>query len=93
MDGSYLRLAWSRSHADCCSRILDLVESRCARSIDEARRDRIASMAVDERLALLKRLSDEGLTSYMALHGVDRRTAVERIKATRRLGRRPSSCG
>jgi hypothetical protein len=68
------------------------VPSDSARAIDDARQERVAALTVDERLALLKRLSEEGLASYMALHGVDRRTAVARIKSTRRLGRRPSSC-
>jgi len=48
-------------------------------------------MTPAERVALAMRLSEEGLASFMALHGVDRRAAIARIKATRRAGRRPSA--
>lgn len=47
-------------------------------------------MTPDERVRLAHRLGDEGLASFMSVQGVDRQTAVARIKATRRLGRRPS---
>jgi hypothetical protein len=47
-------------------------------------------MTLDERVRLAVRLGELGLASYMSTHGVDRRTAASRIKATRRLGRRPS---
>ena len=61
--------------------------SRAARSIRRAQLDRFARMSPDERVALARRLGEEGLASYMATHGVDRATAVTRIRATRRLGR------
>jgi hypothetical protein len=48
-------------------------------------------MTPHERVRLAERLGEEGLTSYMHTHRVDRQTAVARIKATRRLGRRPSA--
>jgi hypothetical protein len=54
--------------------------------------ERLAAMTPDERVVLAVRLGEEGLASYVETHGVDRRTAVARIKATRRLGRRPSVC-
>lgn len=47
-------------------------------------------MSAAERVALAMRLCDEGLAAYMAVHRVDRPTAVARIRATRRAGRRPS---
>jgi hypothetical protein len=47
-------------------------------------------MTPDARVALVIRLREEGLASFMATHGLDRAAAVARIKATRRLGRRPS---
>ena len=50
-------------------------------------------MTPDERVALIERLGAEGLSSYIAVHGVDWRTAMARIKSTRRLGRRRSVCG
>ena len=48
-------------------------------------------MTPAERVALVVRLSEEGLASYMATHGLDRQTAITRIRATRRVGRRPSA--
>jgi hypothetical protein len=48
-------------------------------------------MTPAERVALAARLGEEGLASYMTLHRLDRRAAVARIKAARRLGRRPSA--
>jgi hypothetical protein len=50
-------------------------------------RERIAAMTPDERVALVLRLSREGLASYMTTHQVDLPTARARIGATRRLGR------
>jgi hypothetical protein len=35
-------------------------------------------------------LADEGIASYILTQGVDRATAIRRIKATHRLGRRGS---
>jgi hypothetical protein len=52
--------------------------------------DKHQALTPDERVLLAERLGDEGLAAYMEAHGVDRQTAVARIKATRRLGR-PSS--
>jgi hypothetical protein len=68
------------------------MESRSATAIARRRAERLAAMTPDERVRLAERLSEEGLTSYIATHGIDRRTAVARIKATRRLGRRRSAC-
>jgi len=44
-----------------------------------------------ERVALLERLSADGLLRFRQTHGLDRPTAVACIKATRRIGRRPST--
>lgn len=64
-----------------------------SRSASATRRlARLASMTPDERVRLAMRLGEDGLSLYMSTHGVDRRTATARIKATRRLGRRPSAC-
>jgi hypothetical protein len=68
-----------------------MVRSRSAAASDRSRAERLAAMTPDERVRLAERLGEEGLASYMRTHGVDRRTAVARIKATRRLGRRPSA--
>jgi hypothetical protein len=47
-------------------------------------------MTPDARVRLAARLTEEGLASFMAVHALDRASAIARIKATRRLGRRPS---
>jgi hypothetical protein len=49
-------------------------------------------MTPDERVGLLRQLFERGLASYMETFEVDRRVAVARIKAARRLGRRHSAC-
>ena len=43
------------------------------------------------RVALAVQLGEEGVASYMATHGVDRPTAISRIKIARRAGRRRSA--
>jgi hypothetical protein len=68
------------------------MRSRSAEAVDRRRMERLAAMTADERIDLLGRLADEGLGTYMETFGVDRRTAVARIEATRRLGRRRSAC-
>jgi hypothetical protein len=67
------------------------VPSRVAREFAERRRERLAAMTPAERVALAIRLGEEGLASFMAVHRIDRRTAIARIKATRRIGRRRST--
>ena len=67
------------------------MHSRSAAAIDERRVARLAAMTPGERVALALRLGEEGLAMYMATRGVDRRTAIAQIKATRRLGRRRSA--
>jgi hypothetical protein len=59
---------------------------------ERSRARRLAAMTPDERVSLALWLREEGLTGYMATHGVDRRTAIAQIQATRRLGRRRSAC-
>jgi hypothetical protein len=66
------------------------VRSRAAAKNRQTQLQRFARMTPDERVALAMRLAEEGLSNYMETHGVDRQTAIARIKRTRRLGRRPS---
>jgi len=63
------------------------MRSRVAGEIAQVDRERVAAMTPDERVALVQKLSREGLESYVAVHQVDRPTARARIGATRRLGR------
>jgi len=59
-------------------------------AVNNRRGARLAAMTPEARVTLVVRLREEGLASFMATHGLDRAAAVARIKATRRLGRRPS---
>lgn len=68
------------------------MRSKVAAETARTRAQRVAAMTPAERVALAERLGAEGVTAYMASHGVDRRTAITRIKATHRLGRRHSAC-
>ena len=66
------------------------MRSRSADAIAATRAARLAAMTPDARVNLAGRLREDGLASFMTAHQLDRRSAVARIKATRRLGRRPS---
>jgi hypothetical protein len=68
------------------------MQSRSLEAANQARAGRLAAMTPGERVALAARLGEEGLAAYSQTHGVDRGTAIARIKATRRLGRRRSVC-
>ncbi|HEX5045129.1 MAG TPA: hypothetical protein VFV75_19700 [Candidatus Polarisedimenticolaceae bacterium] len=67
------------------------MRSRSALAGTRRRAERLAAMTPDERMCLAERLGEEGLLVYMTVQRVDRRTAAATIKATRRLGRRPSA--
>lgn len=67
-----------------------VAKSRVAREVTRERMARIAGMTIEERLALLERMREQGLSTYIQLHRVDRPTAIARIKATTRFGRRRS---
>jgi hypothetical protein len=67
------------------------MHSAVAHAVSQAQREQLAAMSPAERVALAVRLGEEGIASYMATHGLDRQTAIARIRATRRVGRRPSS--
>jgi hypothetical protein len=66
--------------------------STVAGELARNRRIRLAAMSPAERIRLAERLGNEGVASFMITQGIDRRTAIARIKATRRFGRRHSPC-
>jgi len=76
---------------DLARRYTSPMRSRSAAAINRRRAERLAAMTPDARVALAARLGEEGLAMFMAVHGVDRATAIARVKATRRLGRRRSA--
>ncbi|HET8797995.1 MAG TPA: hypothetical protein VFO89_09910 [Thermoanaerobaculia bacterium] len=69
-----------------------MARSPLAERLKQEQRERYAAMTPAARLALSERLGEEALAEYMAANGVDRAAAVRAIKATRRIGRRPSRC-
>ena len=71
-------------------RYTSTMRSRSAAAVEESRAARLAAMTAEARVRLAIRLGEDGLSSFMATHRLDRRSAVARIKATRRIGRRPS---
>ena len=52
----------------------------------------VAAMTAAERVELAIRLGNESLAVYMATHGVDRKTALHRIRARSQHGRRRCRC-
>lgn len=66
------------------------MKSAVNRATARARMARHAAMTPAERVALAARLQREGVAAFMLTQGVDRPTAIRRIKALHRLGRRPS---
>ncbi len=62
---------------------------------DELRREqleRFAKMTAGERVALSERLGEEGLAAFMSANDLDRESALEAIRRSRRIGRKPSAC-
>jgi len=69
------------------------MRSTVAAAVSRKRHEQLAAMSTAERIAVAERLGAEGILAFMTTHGVDRQTAIRRIKATRGLGRRYSGCG
>ena len=65
--------------------------SKVASHVSRRRVRRIAALTPAERIQLAERLGEEGVASFVITQRVDRRTAIARIKATHRLGRRHSA--
>lgn len=72
--------------------ILGGMRSKLAEQLQQEQRERYARMTPDERLALSERLGQEALADYMSAHGVDRATALQVFRKSRRAGRTPSAC-
>ena len=68
------------------------MRSRLAEELKKEQRERFAKMTPAERVALTVRLGEEGLAEFMSAQRLDRATAIEAIKRSRRRGRRPSRC-
>ncbi|HEX9160832.1 MAG TPA: hypothetical protein VF980_03920 [Thermoanaerobaculia bacterium] len=62
---------------------------------DDLRReqlDRFARMTPAERVALSEKLGQDGLAAFMSANGLDRESALQAIRRSRRVGRRRSRC-
>ena len=68
-----------------------MARSKVASEVTREQMARIAAMTPEQRTALAIRLGEAAIDTYMAAEAVDRRTAIYRIRATRRLGRRRSA--
>jgi hypothetical protein len=66
------------------------MKSKVASDLAREQAKRVAAMTPAERVALAERLGEESIALYMATQNVDRRTAIARLEANRRAGRRPS---
>jgi hypothetical protein len=66
------------------------MKSKVAADLAQEQAKRVAALTPAERIALVERLGEESIALYMAAQSVDRRTAMARIEASRRFGRRPS---
>ncbi len=66
------------------------MRSPTAARLDEQRRARHAALSPAERIALAVKMSEEGLATFMATQQLDRASAIRRIKASHRQGRRLS---
>lgn len=66
------------------------MRSRVAETLRSEQRARFAAMTAEDRVALALRLGDEWLASYMSLHQIDRRAAMNVLRRSRRTGRKPS---
>jgi hypothetical protein len=65
--------------------------SKVANDVARRRWRRIAALSPAERIQLAEQLGRQGIESFTITQRVDRRTAIARIKATHRLGRRHST--
>lgn len=68
------------------------MRSRLAEELRREQRERFAKMTPAERVALTVRLGEEGLAELMSAQRLDRASAIEAIKQSRRRGRRRSRC-
>lgn len=58
---------------------------------DDSRAD-VRRLTPDERVRLALQIGERGIQFFMSAHGLDRREALRRMRASRTLGRTPSRC-
>ena len=67
-----------------------MARSKVAEDLRKDQMREVLAMTPDERVKLILALRDRGLNAMMAARNIDRDTAIEEIKRSRRLGRRYS---
>jgi hypothetical protein len=67
-----------------------MARSKVAEELRKEQMRDVLAMTPDERVALIVALRDRGLNAIMAARNIDRDTAIDEIKRSRRLGRRYS---
>ena len=68
------------------------MRSKLAEQLKKEQRERFAAMTPAERVAIGVRLGEEALAEFMSANSIDRAEAMQRIRRSRRVGRRPSKC-
>jgi hypothetical protein len=67
-----------------------MARSKVAEELRQEQMREVLAMTPDERVELIVALRDRGLEAVMAARGIDRDTAIDEIKRSRRIGRRYS---
>lgn len=67
-----------------------MARSKVAEELRREQMREVLAMTPDERVDLILALRDRGLEAVIVARGVDRDTAIDEIKRSRRLGRRYS---
>lgn len=67
-----------------------MTRSKVAEEIRAEQRERNLAMSLDERFALMLRMGEEALQTFMAANGLTRDEAMRRLEHARQSGRRPS---
>lgn len=67
-----------------------MTRSRLADELHAEERESNLAIPLDERFALILKLGEEGLQTFMGANGLTRDEAMRRIERARQAGRRPS---
>jgi hypothetical protein len=68
------------------------MRSRVAEEVREAQREELMRLTPAERVALARRMREDGLARFMAAFRLTRAEAIARIRQQRQTGRRKSRC-
>ncbi len=68
------------------------MRSKVAERLRREQFARALAMTPAERVALAHELGERALREFMTANGLDRETALRRIRRSHRIGRRPSHC-